>query len=132
MDKLQAGMELTACFPGSFINRNGEFIAHPNSNQYFILHSCETLLDVQCKVLEWLSRAAYKTAPYQNKAANKRLHRFMLDGINRYLGTNFTHKDMELIYTYLGNACNHQHTIRFVESGYDMDVLREIANGKNH
>lgn len=129
MDKRQVGIELIACFDGSYINRNGEFIAHPRTNQYFILRNCETLLDVKCKVLEWLSRAAYKSQPYNTEAANKRLHRFMLDGINKYLGTDFTHEDMELIYTYLGNACNHQRTVRFVESGYDMDILREIENG---
>ena len=132
MDKLQSGMELRACFPGSFINRNGEFIAHPRTNQSFILRNCETPLDVKCKVLEWLSRAAYKTAPYCNEVLNERLHRFMLNGINKYLGTDFTHEDMELIYTYLGNACNHKRTIHFVESGYDMEILRRINRGKNH
>ena len=132
MDKLQAGMELMACFPGSFINRNGEFIADKETNQYFVLWNCKTPLDVKCKVLEWLSRAAYKTAPYKSDALNERFHCYMRDGINRYLGTDFTHEDMQLIYTYLGNACNHKRTIRFVESGYDMEILRRINRGKNY
>ncbi len=31
---------------------------------------------------------------------------------------------MKIIYTYLGNACNHAKTIRFIESGYDLEVLK--------
>lgn len=38
---------------------------------------------------------------------------------------NFTEDEMMEIYTYIGNACNHQRTIKFVESGYDLKVLKE-------
>ena len=60
------------CFPRSFINPNGEFIAHPIANQYFILRDCKSELDVKCKVLEWFSRGAYKTEPYGTKKKNGR------------------------------------------------------------
>ena len=55
---------LMRCFPGSFINYQGEFIAHKYVNQYFILDTCKDELDVKFKVLAWLSRGAYKAAPY--------------------------------------------------------------------
>lgn len=32
---------------------------------------------------------------------------------------------MEKIYTYLGNACNHKKTLKFIESGYDMSILKD-------
>ena len=48
----------------------------------------------------------------------------MLDGINNYMDTDFTEDEMMEIYTYLGNACNHKKTIRFIESGYNMEVLK--------
>ena len=32
------------------------------------------------------------------------------------------------IYTYLGNACNHQRTLEFVRSGYNMELLRKLEN----
>lgn len=121
---------LAACFPKSHINSSGEFIAHRRANEYFILHNCETELDVKCKVLEWFSRGAYKTEPYNTKKSNDAFHEFMLNGINAFLGTEFTENDIEQIYTYLGNACNHQKTIRFIESGYDFSVLeskKEVA-----
>ena len=116
--------KLMAAFPNSSINQCGEFIAHHEANEYFMLKDCETELDVKCKVLEWLSRAAHKTAPFGERK-NEKFHRFMLNGINQFLGTNFTREDMEQIYTYLGNRCNHEKTTRFVRSGYDMGLLPE-------
>lgn len=118
-------LRLLADFDGSFFNERDEFIAHRYSNTYFIFANCETELDVKCKVLEWLSRSAHKGIPYSQEWRNKKFRKFMLDGINMFLHTDFSFDDMEQIYTYLGNACNHKKTIRFIESGYDMQVLTE-------
>ena len=126
MTILESLEKLFECFPGSFINHNGEFIAHKKANQYFIFENCETELDVKCKVLEWFSRAAFKSEPFASGRKNIQFHGFMLVGINDFLGTNFTEKDMETIYTYLGNACNHQRTIGFIQSGYDMDFFNQF------
>ena len=52
-------------------------------------------------------------------------HKFMLDGINAFLNTNFTEDDMDLIYTYLGNDCNRKLCEDFVNSNYDMNILKE-------
>lgn len=122
---LVAKCKLYDSFPDSYINHNGEFIAHEEANEYFNLKDCETQLDVECKVLEWLSRAAYKTEPFYSDVKNQRFHSFMLDGINHFLGTKFTEDDMETIYTYLGNRCNHPLTVAFVKSGYDIALLLE-------
>lgn len=118
-------IRLMHCFPRSFINQNGEFIAHAETNQYFILRDCKTELDVKCKVIEWFSRAACKTWPFDSARRNKQFQQFMLKGVNEFLGTQFTAEEMEQIYTYLGNACNHEKTVRFVESEYDMGILEE-------
>lgn len=114
---------LINCFPKSFINQNGEFIAHAEANQYFILRDCNTELDIKCKVIEWFSRSACKTRPFDSARRNKQFQKFMLNGINEFLETNFTAGEMEVIYTYLGNACNHDKTIVFVLSDYDMKIL---------
>ncbi len=115
---------LMNCFPKSFINQNGEFIAHAETNQYFILRDCKTELDIKCKVIEWFSRAACKTWPFDSARRNKQFQKFMLNGVNEFLETNFTAEEMEVVYTYLGNSCNHDKTIVFVLSGYDMKVLK--------
>jgi hypothetical protein len=122
---------LMNCFNNSFINQNGEFIAHRKANEYFILSSCETELDIKCKVLEWFSRSAYKTCPFASDRKNKEFHKFMLSGINKFLETEFTVSDIDIIYTYLGNACHHSLTIEFIESGYDLSVLeRGVQNAR--
>lgn len=121
--KWKVRARLVECFPQSYINSEGEFIAHEKTNQYFILKSYNTVLDIKCKVLEWLSRAACKEIFCNGNKVS--INKFMLDGINRFLETKFTVEDMEQIYTYIGNACNHQKTVSFVESGYNMAVLEE-------
>lgn len=117
--------KLMHCFPNSMITDNEEFIAHTRSNTYFILKDCENETDVKCKVLEWLSRPAFKTNPYNTKRSNDKFHKFMLNGVNQFLETDFSEEDMEQIYIYLGNACNHTKTLKFIESGCDISVLED-------
>lgn len=127
MIELEYITRLMKCFPHSFINQYGEFIAHRETNAYFLVSNCENELDIKCKVLEWLSRDAHKAEPFRARRKNEEYRAFMMGGINRYLGTSFDEEQMEEIYTYLGNACNHNKTLRFVRSGYDMSVLTEGA-----
>ena len=120
--------KLMTAFPTSFINSALEFIAYGEANEWFRLDDCENEFDVKCKVLEWLSRGAYKTCPFNSNLKNKKFHNHMLSGINNFLGTNFTENDIEEIYIYLGNRCNHEKTVRFIESNYDMSVLKGGAS----
>ena len=110
-------------FPNSFFNERDEFIAHRFSNTYLILSNCKNEEDVNCKVLEWLSRSASNGIPYRQEWRNEKFRQFMLDGINMFLHTNFSFEDMDTIYTYLGNACNHERTLQFVRSGFDMTIF---------
>ena len=123
IDNLVAN-KLAVAFPKSFINSDLEFIAHKEANEWFRLEDCNNEFDVKCKVLEWLSRGAYKTCPFNSNVKNERFHNFMLNGVNDFLGTDFTESDIEEIYTYLGNRCNHEKTVRFIESNYDMSILK--------
>lgn len=59
----EATTALLMSFPGSFINGRNEFIADKRSNQYFILRDCRQPKDIDCKILEWLSRSASKGSP---------------------------------------------------------------------
>ena len=115
--------KLMSCFRNSFINYHGEFIARSDAQAYFNLSTCDSEIDVKCKVLEWLSRPASKGMPYRSDKKNQEFQQFMLDGINKFLGTNLSHDDIDEVYTYLGNSCNHAKTLRFIESGYDVGVL---------
>ena len=117
--------KLATAFPNSFINMSLEFIAHKAANEYFGLEDCSTELDVKCKILEWFSRGACKTRPFNTNAKNDRFNYFMLNGINAFLGTNFTRRDMWIIYTYLGNGVDRHKTLDFINSKYDMNMLRK-------
>lgn len=129
MTKKEMASKLLECFPKSFINHNGEFIAHKKSNTYMLLDNKETWLDVAVGLVEWFSRAAYKTQCYKSDAADAKFHRFMLDGINKFLAPAkpLTNKDMELVYIYLGNGVHHALAVEFVESDCDMEILRAYS-----
>lgn len=118
---------LKEAFPESYVNDRGEMIVEPHANQYFIIEGCETKEDVKAKVLEWLSRGACKTEPYETPKRNAEFRQYMKDGVNAYLGTSFTQNELMAIYTYLGNCVNHQKTLNFIRSGYDFSVLEEKA-----
>lgn len=116
---------LFAAFPNAIVNRNLEFVADPNRrvNSYFRLEDCETEEDAVAKVLEWLSREADKSMHFTPKWRNDQVHEYHLKGINQFCGTNFGKEEIELIYSELGNRCNHDLTIKFIRSGYDTEVL---------
>jgi hypothetical protein len=116
--------KLARAFPNSFINTALEFIAHKEANEYFRLEDCNNEFDVKCKVLEWLSRGAHKTCPFHTNLKNERFHNFMLNGINDFLETDFTEDDIAIIYQKLGNRVRHSLTEEFVNSDYDMSVLK--------
>lgn len=120
----EAKQALLYAFPNSFINENNEFIAEKRSNQYFLLNDCITPMDIECKVLEWLSRPASKGQPYSQEWRNRKFREFMLNGVNDFLDTGFSEDEMRTIYQRLGNAINHEKTIKFIESGYDFAVLQ--------
>lgn len=115
-DNAEIRNRLSAAFPLLFINRHNELVIHPKRNTYFRLDGVETERDLKAKILEWLSREASKSIyPWSRK--------YHLDGINSFLGTDFTKEEMNEIYTYLGNGVNHEKTLHFIESGYDLSIL---------
>ena len=107
---------LSSAFPLLFINKNRELIIYPRRNTYFSLDGIESERDLEAKILEWLSREAAKSVSRPSQ-------RYHLNGINRFLGTDFTQEEMNEIYTYLGNSVNHRKTLRFIDSCYDLSVL---------
>ena len=125
--------DLFGAFPDAIMNRNLEFVACPNRrvNSYFRLDNCENRMDARCKVLEYLSREAYKSQHYNVDWRNREVHDYHLKGINIFLGTNFTKEDIEIIYTYLGNGVNRQKTLAFIYSGYNLAVLERGADDEN-
>ena len=126
--------KLMKIFPESFLNLELELVTcHPlkvrgkkvYGNVYFCTKYCHTKKDVQCKVLEWWSRDAHKTMFDCSETISEIVQNYVREGINRYLGTNFSWEDMSVIYDRLGNAIDHDLTIKFIDSGFDMKLLRK-------
>lgn len=103
-------------FPSSYTNQNNEMIIYPKRNTYFLLDNVSNEMDLDCKILEWLSRETIRSSSPTSR-------RYHLDGINRYFKKDFTAKDMELIYRRIGNGINRKLCVKFIESGLDMSIL---------
>lgn len=102
--------------PNCFINSNLELIIEPKNNIYFRLEDIKTELELKCKVIAWLSRPSSKGV---SEYWQKRIRGI----VNEFLGTNFTLDEMGEIYTYLGNDCDRDKCVRFIESNYDLAML---------
>ncbi len=102
--------------PNGFINHNFELIVEPKNNIYFRLEDIETEMELKCKVLAWLSRLSCKGVSNHWQSKIRAI-------INEFLGTDFSHDEMTEIYTYLGNDCNREKTIKFIESNYNLKIL---------
>ena len=116
-------LRLMHFFPNSFINCHFELILSPKGNVYFKCNEGMTRKDVLCKIFEWCSRYCAKGEPYVSERTNKIWRDNLISNFNEYLETNFNQDDFYLIYDRLGNAVNHDLTVKFVESGFNMDVL---------
>lgn len=112
-------LNLLNCFEDSFINSEGEFIVdHPHN--LFIQISGKDELEIKASLLEWCSRDAanHANGQYRNK---------LIVGLNEFLGTDLQERDMGRIYNRLGNRVNHDLTIQFIKSHYDLDVLMQVG-----
>jgi len=116
--------EVMKHFNGSYINSCGELIISVKGNVYFTAINCKSIVDVICKLLEWCSRPIAKGEPYSSKKRNIEWRNSLLCGYNNYLGTNFTQDDMYWIYNKLGNAVNHELTLKFIRSNFDLSLVR--------
>lgn len=104
-------------FPKSFINHSNEIILETRNNVYFRLDDVHSELDFKCKMFAWLSRPIAKSL-------NKYWAPRVLESFNDLLRTNFSKDDMYLIYDRLGNDVNRPLAIKFIESNYDLSLLK--------
>lgn len=117
-------------FEGSFINHINELILVPKTNLYFRLEDIETILDLKCKVIAWCSRHAFKTTYCRVDWRNEKYQAEVRGKINKYLGVDFGIEEWEDIYTHLGNDIRRKVCEKFVESGYDLEVIKRECERK--
>lgn len=114
--------KLMSYFPDSFINRQLELILIPKTNTYFSLRDCLTKNDVISNVLMYCTRDITKAMPYQQRKRNIDFYVDNRDRLRKYLGSDI---NVHVVYNHLGigNGINKELTHRFIESGFDMDLL---------
>lgn len=78
---------LLKAFPQFYISSSFECIIYPPRNSYFLMADIQTETGLNAKILEWLSREASKSIDSKSQV-------YHLNGINTFLGTNFTQEDM--------------------------------------
>lgn len=118
-------IQLLSCFPDSYIDHNGRFIAHEASQVGFNLQGIHSPTLLICCVLEQMSRLAAEGIPSRRIGRSDQFQRFMQNGINMFLNTEFSEIHLELIYRKLGNAMDRPLTLKFIESGYDLSILSQ-------
>lgn len=121
-------IKIMAAFKESFVKFNNdgfEIILDSKSNFFFSLENVDSDCELIRRLISSVSRC-YKTEPYEKESRNRRYQTELMTSFNKFLGTNFTEDDFEYIYTYLGNGCNKPIAIKFIESGYDLNVLKQL------
>ena len=104
-------------FSKAFINRYNEMIIYPRENTYFLLDNVNNELELECKVLEYCSRQA-------SKGMSKASRKYHFEGICDFFNKVFSQEEMDLIYIKLGNGINRKLCIKYIESGFDLEVLK--------
>ena len=120
--------KLMSYFPDSFINRQLELILIPKTNTYFPLRDCLTKKDVISNVLMYCTRDITKAMPYQQQKRNIDFYVDNRTRLEKYLGLSI---NVNVVYHCLGNGINKELTHRFIDSGFNMDMLlKEIEEVK--
>ena len=101
-------IKIMSAFPHSFIKyyvHDGFEITLDEKNMlWFSLGEIDSVLELKRRFISAVSRC-YKTEPYITSKRNI---------------------EIAYIYTYLGNGCNKPIAIKFIESGYDLNILKQL------
>ena len=108
--------EVLNCFSKAFINDCNEMIIDPHANTFFQLEDVESRFDIECKLLNYMSRNAIK-------GGHRHFNEYHFRGICEYLDMPFTIKEMAVIYQKLGNGIKPEKTKKFIKSNYDFKLL---------
>lgn len=121
-------IKIMASFKESFVKCNNDgfgIILDSKSNFFFSLENIDSDCELIRRLISSVSRC-YKTKPYEKEWRNRKYQTELMTSFNGFLGTNFTEDDFEYIYTYLGNGCNKPIAIKFIESGYNIEILKQL------
>lgn len=122
MDKelLEDVKSLLKIFDG-FINYNFELILDEDRNIYTDLKLLENKKDLLKNIFEWKSRECSKFNDKETEKFRNNINKFL----NKSIGRTFTKDEFEIIYINLGNGVNKKLTKKFIDSNFDLELLKE-------
>ena len=127
-------IKIMSAFPHSFIKYyvyGGFEITLDEQNVLcFSLEEIGSDLELKRRFISVVSRC-YKTQPYRTSKRNIEWQRKHISAFNKALGTKFSADEIAYIYTYLGNGCNKPIAIKFISSGYDIEILKQLIAERN-
>ena len=122
-------IKIMTAFPRSRIEYYvyGGFVIYLDEKNmfWFSLEKIESDIELKRRFISAVSRC-YKTEPYRTSKRNIEWQQKHISAFNEALGTKFNDDEIEYIYTYLGNGCNKPIAIKFIESGYDLNILKQL------
>ena len=122
-------IKIMSAFPRSRIEYYvyGGFVIYLDEKNmfWFSLEKIESDIELKRRFISAVSRC-YKTEPYRTSKRNIEWQQKHISAFNEALGTKFNDDEIEYIYTYLGNGCNKPIAIKFIESGYELNVLKQL------
>ena len=122
-------IKIMSAFPHSFIKYfvygGFEMTLDEQNVLCFSLEEIESDLELKRKFISVVSRC-YKTQPYRTSKRNIQWQQKHISAFNKALGTKFNADEIAYIYTYLGNGRNKPIAIKFIKSGYDLNVLKQL------
>jgi hypothetical protein len=113
-------------FEGSFIHNNEELILNKKWNVYFRLQDIETQSDFDYKILSYLS---YYTASHHFSFRSAQC-KWALHKLIRWFRKDFSIDEMQIIYQKIGTGANKPLGIKFIESGFDINILSGNTQSK--
>ena len=126
-------IKIMTAFPHSvikyYVYGGFEMILDERNVLWFSLGGIESDLELKRIFISAISRC-YKTEPYRTFKRNIEWQQKHISAFNKTLGTKFNADEIAYIYTYLGNGCNKPIAIKFIESGYDLNVLKRLIDEK--
>lgn len=122
MDKelLEDIKNLLKIFDG-FINYNFELILDEDRNIYTDLKLLENKKDLLKNIFEWKSRECSKFNDKETEEFRNNINKFL----NKSIGRTFTKDEFEIIYINIGNGVNKKLTKKFIDSNFDLELLKE-------
>ena len=122
-------IKIMLAFPHSFIkyyvNGGFEITLDQQHALWFSLEKIESEIELKRRFISAVSRC-YKTEPYITSKRNIEWQQKHISAFNEALGTKFNDDEIAYIYTYLGNGCNKPIAIKFIESGYELNFLKQL------